>query len=86
AARQDVGFYVEEAKRARGTVLEVGCGTGRILLPIARAGCSIVGVDSSRQMLERCRAKLAGEPARCRGASDSCCGKCGTSRSARRTR
>src|SRR5712664_738567 len=61
AARQDVGFYVEEAKRARGTVLEVGCGTGRILLPIARAGCSIVGVDSSRQMLERCRAKLAGE-------------------------
>src|SRR5712664_273902 len=67
AARQDVGFYVEEAKRARGTVLEVGCGTGRILLPIARAGCSIVGVDSSRQMLERCRAKLAGEPAAVQG-------------------
>jgi SAM-dependent methyltransferase len=67
AARQDVGFYVEEAKRARGTVLEVGCGTGRILLPIARAGCSIVGVDSSRQMLERCRAKLAVEPAAVQG-------------------
>ena len=63
AARQDVGFYVEEAKTARGSVLEVGCGTGRILLPIARAGGSITGLDGSRQMLERCRANLAAEPA-----------------------
>ncbi len=62
AARQDVGFYVEEANAARGTVLEVGCGTGRILLPIACAGCSITGIDGSKQMLERCRAKLAAEP------------------------
>ena len=63
AARQDVGFYVEEAKTAPGRVLEVGCGTGRILLPIARAGGSITGLDGSRQMLERCRANLAAEPA-----------------------
>ncbi|HEX9347212.1 MAG TPA: class I SAM-dependent methyltransferase [Gemmatimonadales bacterium] len=62
AARQDVGFYVEEAKTARGPVLEVGCGTGRILLPIARAGGSITGLDGSPQMLERCRANLAAEP------------------------
>jgi len=60
-ARQDVAFYVEEAKAARGTVLEVGCGTGRILLPIARAGIPITGIDGSKQMLERCRAKLQGE-------------------------
>jgi len=63
AARQDVGFYVEEAKATRGTVLEVGCGTGRILLPIARAGIPITGIDGSKQMLERCRAKLQGERA-----------------------
>ncbi len=63
AARQDVGFYLEEAKATRGTVLEVGCGTGRILLPIARAGCDITGIDSSRQMLERCRSNLAAESA-----------------------
>jgi SAM-dependent methyltransferase len=63
AARQDVGFYVAEAQSASGSVLEVGCGTGRILLPIARAGCSITGIDSSQHMLERCRAKLAAEPA-----------------------
>src|SRR5688572_8084309 len=63
AARQDVGFYVEEARKARGAVVELGCGTGRILLPIARADCAIIGVDSSRRMLERCFAKLAAEPA-----------------------
>jgi len=61
--RADVGFYVEEAKQARGSVLELGCGTGRILLPIARADCTVVGLDSSRQMLERCRTKLAAESA-----------------------
>jgi SAM-dependent methyltransferase len=67
AARQDVAFYVDEAKAARGTVLEVGCGTGRILVPIARAGSSITGLDSSRQMIERCRANLAAEPAEVQG-------------------
>ena len=63
AARQDVGFYLDEAKAAGGSVLEVGCGTGRILLPIARAGSRITGIDGSKHMLERCRAKLAVEPA-----------------------
>jgi SAM-dependent methyltransferase len=63
AARQDVAFYVEEAKATRGAVLEGGCGTGRILLPIARAGAAITGIDASMHMLERCRAKLAAEPA-----------------------
>lgn len=61
-ARRDVGFYVDEAKDAGGRVLEVGCGTGRILLPIARSGCAIEGVDSSAEMLERCNAKLQKEP------------------------
>ena len=59
--RSDVGFYVEEAKTARGRVLEVGCGTGRISLPIARAGCTIRGLDSSEQMIERLRDKLVAE-------------------------
>ena len=67
AARPDIGFYVEEAKAARGPVLELGSGTGRILLPIARAGATIVGLDSSSNMLERCRQKLAAESAAVRG-------------------
>jgi SAM-dependent methyltransferase len=67
AERTDVAFYVEEAKAARGTVLELGSGTGRILLPIARAGRTIVGLDSSHEMLARCRHKLAAEPAAVQG-------------------
>ena len=62
--RADVGFYVEEAKQAGGPVLEVGCGTGRILLPIARAGFAITGLDSSVQMLDRLRDKLNAERSR----------------------
>jgi SAM-dependent methyltransferase len=61
-SRRDVQFYVEEAKGAAESVLEVGCGTGRIVLPIARSGRSIDGLDASPQMLERCCAKVAGEP------------------------
>ncbi|HEV7837067.1 MAG TPA: class I SAM-dependent methyltransferase [Gemmatimonadaceae bacterium] len=61
-ARRDVAFYVDEAKDAGGRVLEVGCGTGRVLLPIARSGRAIDGIDASPPMLERCRAKLQGEP------------------------
>ena len=60
--RKDVDFYVAEAQRTRRPVLEIGCGTGRILLPIARAGCEITGVDSSPAMLERARARLEREP------------------------
>jgi SAM-dependent methyltransferase len=62
AARPDVAFYVEEATRAGGPVLEVGCGTGRILLPTARAGVPITGLDASPAMLARCRERLAAEP------------------------
>jgi SAM-dependent methyltransferase len=67
AERRDIAFYVEEARAAGGSVLELGCGTGRILLPLARAGRDIVGLDSSAQMLSRCRQKLAAEPAAVQG-------------------
>jgi SAM-dependent methyltransferase len=60
--RDDVDFFVSEAVAASGPVLELGCGTGRVLLPCARAGVSIWGLDSSDAMLGRCRQKLASEP------------------------
>lgn len=61
AMRGDVEFFVDEARRANGPVLEVGCGTGRVLVPTARAGIAIDGVDVSAAMLEVLRDKLATE-------------------------
>jgi SAM-dependent methyltransferase len=59
--RADVDFFVSEAVAARGPVLELGCGTGRVLLPCARAGATVWGLDASESMLGRCRHKLASE-------------------------
>ena len=66
ATRGDVEFFVEESRAANGPVLEVGCGTGRVLIPTARAGIPIFGLDNSAAMLKRCRAKLEEEPAEVR--------------------
>lgn len=60
--RQDVAFFVEMARRSEGPVLELGCGTGRVLIPTARAGVEIVGLDLSPSMLSVCREKLSREP------------------------
>ena len=56
----DIPFYVEEALRSGGPVLELGCGTGRVAIPIAEAGVDIVGLDSSPAMLEVARRKIEG--------------------------
>jgi SAM-dependent methyltransferase len=55
---EDVGFYVELAKEA-GSVVELGVGTGRIAVPTAAAGVPVIGVDSSRGMLEVCAEAVA---------------------------
>jgi SAM-dependent methyltransferase len=55
----DVAFYAEEAARGGGPVLELGCGTGRTLLPLARAGLTVVGLDLAEPMLAIARAKVA---------------------------
>lgn len=54
---QDAGFYLALARESGAPVLELGCGTGRVLLPIAREGIACVGLDASREMLEALRAK-----------------------------
>ena len=54
---EDIGFYVNEALAARGPVVELGVGTGRIAVPTARAGVTVIGVDSSEAMLRICRAR-----------------------------
>lgn len=52
---EDIDFYTEEARLSGGPVLELGVGTGRIAVPIARAGVPVIGVDSSAPMLDLCR-------------------------------
>lgn len=54
---EDIPFWVEEAKASGGPVLELGCGTGRVAMPIAEAGIPVVGLDSSAEMLRLARAK-----------------------------
>jgi SAM-dependent methyltransferase len=55
----DVPFYVEEARKAGSPVLELGCGTGRVLLPVAEAGVTIVGLDRAPAMLSIARQKIS---------------------------
>jgi SAM-dependent methyltransferase len=59
---EDIAFYIDEARRWGGPVLELGVGTGRIAVPVAAEGIEVVGVDLSEGMLDvaRERAELAG--------------------------
>lgn len=68
--RRDVPFWVRTLARTRGPVLELGCGTGRLLAPIARSWARqpdgphrrLIGIDRSAPMLERARRRLARVP------------------------
>jgi SAM-dependent methyltransferase len=59
--RRDVPFWRTVALQTRGPLLELGCGTGRISLPLARAGASVVGIDRSEPMLARAARRLAAQ-------------------------
>ena len=54
----DLPFYLELAKQQGGRVLEVGCGSGRLVLPLVLAGCEVQGIDVSAPMLAIARDKL----------------------------
>ncbi len=68
--RRDVAFWVQAVRNTRGAVLELGCGTGRLLTPIARSwlkpgaepGRRLMGIDRSAPMLARARRRLARVP------------------------
>jgi len=53
---EDIAFYVGEAKECDGPVVELAVGSGRIAVPIAQAGRSVIGVDLSPGMLAVARA------------------------------
>ncbi|MHB2032909.1 MAG: class I SAM-dependent methyltransferase, partial [Gemmatimonadaceae bacterium] len=58
----DVAFYVDQAKRGQGPVLEVGCGTGRVLIPMSEAGLTATGIDNSSAMLQHASARVNALP------------------------
>ncbi len=59
ASRRDVDFFLAATRSYGDPVLELGCGTGRITLALARAGYRVTGLDLSERMLARCNEKRA---------------------------
>lgn len=59
---EDVAYCLALAGPASRRILELGCGSGRLLLPLAHAGHFVTGVDRSNAMLARALARLAAEP------------------------
>jgi SAM-dependent methyltransferase len=57
----DIDFTLSLAARQKLRIMELGCGTGRLLLPLARAGHTVLGVDRSSPMLELAREKIRRE-------------------------
>ncbi|HEY6035183.1 MAG TPA: methyltransferase [Kofleriaceae bacterium] len=61
--RADVTFYRELAKQRGGPILDLGCGSGRVTVPLARDGHAVHGLDQSEAMLAKLRARVAQLPA-----------------------
>jgi SAM-dependent methyltransferase len=62
ALTADIPFMLALAAETGGPVLELGCGSGRLLVPLARAGHAVTGVDNSPAMLALAERRLAAEP------------------------
>ena len=54
----DIPFYLHYAHRCGSPILELACGTGRVLIPLAKAGFEMYGVDFSENMLAVCHRKV----------------------------
>jgi SAM-dependent methyltransferase len=59
AQADELDFYLTEARRRGGEVLELGCGTGRLAIPLARKGHTVTGLDLSSAMLAHASKKAA---------------------------
>ena len=56
--RRDILFWKQMAAPVDGPILELGCGTGRVAIPVARAGATVIGIDRSASMLARARTRV----------------------------
>jgi SAM-dependent methyltransferase len=59
--KDDIPLVLTLAGQGKGPILELGCGTGRLLLPLARAGYEVIGLDNSPAMLAKAKARLSAE-------------------------
>jgi SAM-dependent methyltransferase len=64
--RDDIRFYRALAAEQGGPVLDLACGTGRLMVPLLRDGLTVVGVDHAPAMLARAASKIARLPPRAR--------------------
>ena len=64
--RADIDFALELAEKGCGTILELGCGTGRLVIPLVLACHTVTGLDNSAEMLSLANQKLSGLAARLR--------------------
>ena len=55
----DINFYLQKASSIKGNILEIGCGTGRITIPLMENGANITGIDSSQKMIDMLGTKVA---------------------------
>lgn len=55
---KDINFYIAHLSSKDSTVLEIGCGTGRVLIPLAKHCKHIVGIDISESMIAQCKQRL----------------------------
>ncbi len=54
----DIQFYIDYAKKQNGEILELGCGTGRVLIMLAKLGFKVTGLDLSNEMLDVFKDKI----------------------------
>jgi len=55
---EDISFWQELARQSTGPILELGCGTGRVLLPMAQSGRQVYGIDNERGVLALLRSRI----------------------------
>ncbi len=60
--RADVTFYRDLAKQRGGPILDLGCGSGRVTIPLARDGHQVHGIDQSASMLATLRKRVEAAP------------------------
>lgn len=56
--RRDIAFWTRLAAPVHEAILELGCGTGRVAIPVARHGHTVIGIDRSASMLARGRMRV----------------------------